>query len=177
MKLGYASEYDWEAVEVPPDWTTEKDYAEFESRFGKPNGISHFDDVRNRIDVNIGNLHRVLDRGLRYFGASTIPNRIPEKAAALEELVRIGLDPKVYCEDSLRPDYINDSSDVFRYFRLRWSDYESVLLDYNGRDTGWLCPLVYVCDALGCAAIKLNEFLGREHRDFDERMGELEWKC
>jgi hypothetical protein len=34
---------------------------------GEPEGITCFDEMRNRIDVNIEHLHDVLDGGLRYF--------------------------------------------------------------------------------------------------------------
>ena len=154
-------------IQLPADWTPEKDFEAYEERWGEPEG-DYFGAVLARVAESYQRLTKVVDAALAYFQRKD------------HRLVTIHPQTLPLCEKLARLSAITNTRNANYKYKGRFADHlhsaswvdnerRRVLENYYiGEERTWLYPLCELADYLACAEMELWEAMECEHSDYHD---------
>ena len=152
-------------VVVPPGWTSEKDFAFFEDRFGEPAG-DYFSAALARVVQDYQELIDAADAALKYFEQRDhrLVTVHPATLTLSEKLMRLSI-----ITNGRDASYRYKSRFAEHLHNAQWADQERrrIMESYYIKEEGtWLYSLCELADCLGCAGQQLEEAMRGEHADY-----------
>lgn len=133
----------FEKINVPLDWTGERDIQEFVSRYGESD--DYFGEVLAKVDDGYNRLEQSLDRMLEVSGCTeSFAAHITDRVSTLRRHFS-----SKQCAEAHHSRFVHHLD----YCRFTLIEYFRLMPRYlNGGDSNWLVPLIRLSDHLALAA-------------------------